>query len=139
MMRPIAVRHIPVLQDMAYLFPPPGRAVQAQRDIMLPYVYERDGKCFLAGCPGFDPCTGHEGVVTRGDVQGWPKSERCLIHVFYNTVFLCSKHHNTELEPSRLYIAKWMIARYGNDWIRWLETLPFKQRPPTVRQILREF
>ena len=140
-MRPTPIRHIPEDQSLLYLFPPPGRTVRAQREILLPYVYNRDGRCWVPGCKGLGVCSAHEGIVTRGDVQGWDKGWRCLIHTVYNSVWLChARHHETDLEPSAMEIAEWMVEQYTRaELVRWLECLPFKQRPAKVREILRRF
>lgn len=131
-----AKRHESSIAFLAHLFPEPGTTVKDQRDRILWFVRARDGACWVKGVVGAGVAYMHEAVVTRGDVQGWPKGWRCLIHVPYNCVILPDAYHNTELEPSRAEVADWMYRRYGEDFVLWLLSLPFRIRPPQVREWL---
>jgi len=125
-------RFIPEDSSLAHLFPAPGADKCAVRVQLGIYLAERDGRCWVPGCAGHTPSPPHEAMITRGNVQGWPKVDgtRVLIFVPLNTLALCSDHHNTALEPKRNDVADWMLDYYGSDVVRWLRSLKFKTRHP---------
>jgi len=70
----------------------------------------------------------HEGIVTKGDVQGWPDSWKFLINNIYNCSYIhrhCHRHGEKEFY--------WHIKcqMFGEDSIkRWYYNLPFKNGVP---------
>lgn len=74
----------------------------------------------------------HEGIISRGDVMGWPKERRVLIHTPYNCVLICADCNlagNGKYPPSREAVFEFKVARYGDDVYRWLRWLPFRVHP----------
>lgn len=70
----------------------------------------------------------HEGVVSRGMVQGWPIKQRLLVHSPLNTIALCKDCH--KYTPDRKVVFDWMIQEYGKELVLWyFENLPFKVNP----------
>lgn len=74
----------------------------------------------------------HEGIVTRGDVQGWSKRRRGLIFCEVNCFLLCRACHTNwgEVFPRE---KAWELSceRYGEEVMReWYEGLPWKIRVP---------
>lgn len=115
-----------------------GFTLQWRNRILVPYIHAREQyKCKT--CYRNSEHV-HEGIITRGDVQGWkPKRRRVLIFHPANTVALCHIHHNTALEPSRLQVFDWSIDYYGKDFVYgWLESIAkeFKILPPILKEVL---
>lgn len=108
--------------------------------ILLPYIGLREWeRCWVEYCTE-KILTPHEGIVTRGDVQGWmPREKRVLIFTPYNCIALCHKHHNTESEPKPTEVFEWMCQVYGKqNVIDWVLSLPFRHyKPSIVKQIER--
>lgn len=72
----------------------------------------------------------HEGIVSRGDVQGWPFEKRGLIFHEYNCFVVCRECH-TEHKLSREDAWKLSCERYGEEAVReWYEGLPWKVGVP---------
>lgn len=72
----------------------------------------------------------HEGIVSKGDVQGWPKKKRGLINHEYNCFVVCRDCHK-EHKLSREDAWKLSCERYGEDAVReWYEGLPWKAGVP---------
>lgn len=72
----------------------------------------------------------HEGLVKKGDVQGWPEEDRSLINHPINCVVLCHVCHMRDGQTAQM--TEWFVEyklRRGwtaEDMIQWLEELPFK-------------
>lgn len=109
-------------------FPYPGAGLNETRAILLwDLMREQKGLCVGCGKPiqSSGPISIHEAIVTRGDVQGWPRSWRVIIHNKYNCILVhqesCHKHGDRE---------KWWeykISVYGEEEMkRWYYSLPFK-------------
>jgi hypothetical protein len=111
------------------MFPDIGASVQEWRNTLQPFIYDRDGPCWVTGCDGHNISYMHE-AIRRGAVMGWPKPWRVIIQNPFNCVILCDLHHETHREPAPEEIADWMLDTYGNDYLLWLESLPFKSRHP---------
>ena len=75
----------------------------------------------------------HHGIVSRRDVQGWPKLRRCLIDVEMNLIPL---HHfpcHMNSPPSREAVWKYQVEFYGRELLeRWYYFLPWKAGPPRL-------
>ena len=106
-------------------------------------LFERD--IFCRGCGDLIQianCHMHEGMISRGDVQGWPRERRHLIFSVYNCTLLCSAC-NTGMEgksaPDRRLIFDEQFAIYGAPMIDWLIALPFKHRPAWLTAKLKSF
>lgn len=89
-------------------------------------LWERGFKC--ESCETRQLLSIHEGIVTRGDVQGWPKPRRLLIFHEYNCFVLCMDCHKNwgEVFPRE---KAWELSceRYGEQAVReWYENLPWK-------------
>jgi hypothetical protein len=113
---------------LAPLFPGIGADLKAHRAALGAYVMARDGQCWAKGCAGHYHSYMHE-AIRRSAAQGWKRPWRILIHTPYNCLMLCDLHHETELEPSVMDVAEWMLAAYGPDYIAWLDSLPFIAHP----------
>ena len=87
----------------------------------------RDTECWVEGCHEM-PTMMHE-AIRRSAVQGWKRRRRVLIQHPYNCICLGPLHHETALEPKMLDIVEWMYLQYGEDYIEWLKSLPFKAHP----------
>lgn len=69
----------------------------------------------------------HEGIVSRGDVAGWPKEKRILIFHEYNCFIVCRDCH--------IFDRQWFwdksCERHGEKEVRkWYEGLPWKLGKP---------
>lgn len=126
---------IPTDPELRRLFPVVGADFVEQCDRVKWYLIDpRDGFCWVemfkqptyAFCVGASVSSKHEGPVRRGDVMGWPKPWRVLIHVPYNCFMLCDEHHGTSYEPGREQFADWLLGYYGDPYVAWLASLPFK-------------
>lgn len=69
----------------------------------------------------------HEALVTKGNVQGWPKPWRIIIVNVYNCVLVhrsCHGHSDSEL------VWKHKCDLFGENEVRkWYDSLPFKKHP----------
>ena len=110
-------------------FPKVGMSVgQWRTDVLIPFIMEREGHiCWVEGCyQNADDV--HEGIITRGDVQGLKLPYRVLAHSPVNCIALCKAHH--KYAPEREVVYHWMCETYGKelvDW--WFLTIPFKINP----------
>jgi len=124
---------------MQEYFPESGSVPQWRTNVLIPFILERDGVCWVEDC-WVSASDVHEGVVTRGDVQGWSgkkKNLRIIIHNPINTIALCKEHH--KYAPSRLEVLTWMVKEYGLWVLDWFEELPFTYSPITgIIQQVRE-
>lgn len=121
---------------MEEFFPVKGSVPQWRKNVLIPLVLERDGVCWVEDCFLY-PSDVHEGIVTRGDVQGWkgPKKKlRIVIHNPINCIALCKEHH--KYAPSRKDVLIWSVKEYGLWVLDWFEELPFKVHP--IRGILQQ-
>lgn len=76
----------------------------------------------------------HEGLVKKGDVQGWDEADRELINATENCVVLCHVCHMEEGQTTEM--TEWFImykTSLGYDLVSWIKSLPFKQLP-SLRQ-----
>lgn len=126
---------IPTDPELRRLFPAVGADFAGHCAAVKAYLLrQRDGWCWVREHkqPTWEKCSPaliahkHEGPIRRSDVQGWPKPWRVIIHNPFNCVILGAAHHSTEHEPSREQIANWMLDYYGDPYVRWLASLPFK-------------
>jgi len=105
------------------------------RQLLKAYLLsDRDFEC--RGCGGDlqDGAHMHEGIFSRGKVEGWPKRWRILIHCELNCVLLCAQC-NMGVPPQPLTIWKEHCDRYGaTTMLEWFDSLPFKQTPAFVNQ-----
>ena len=122
---------------MQEYFPVKGTVSQWRKNVLVPFVLEReDGICWVEDC-WVRASDIHEGIVTRGDVQGWngkKKKLRIVIQCPINCVALCRGHH--KYAPERKEILTWMTKEYGPWVIDWFEALPFKVLP--IRGIITQ-
>lgn len=122
MNRPDPTIYVP--DDLAEWFPSIGDGVQAHRFVLLPFILERDGVCWVTGCKGHRVSYMHE-AIRRSAVMGWRKPLRVIIQNPFNCVMLCDLHHETYRQPAPQEIADWMYDTY-TDYLPWLQSLPFK-------------
>lgn len=117
---------------------PKGSITQWRMKVLIPFVMEREGfMCWVDACY-INASDVHEGVVTRGMVQGWPIKQRLLAHNPLNCVALCKLHH--KIAPSKQEVLDWMIQEYGKDLILWyFRGLPFKQFPRELDESLKRY
>jgi hypothetical protein len=99
-----------------------------RNDILLPFIYEREGwKCWVADCANSAEQV-HEGVISRQDVRGWKAKNKVLIHSPYNCIAVCRAHNVNP--PDRYVVLEWMFEQYGqDDVLEWYLGLPFKAHP----------
>jgi hypothetical protein len=120
-------------------FPKSGTSLpQWRTNVLIPHVIEREGVCWNKDC-WKNVSDVHEGVVTRGDVQGWPNKYRVCVHVPINCVGLCKDCH--KFSPSRKDVLLWAVDEYGLWVLDWFEELPFKHSPIAglITQIRNEY
>ena len=99
-------------------------------------LLDRDLVCRGCGEPFTSIPHMHEGMISRGDVQGWPKDRRVLIFTEYNCILLCRDCNlslNGKWPPSRERIISEQHALYGPPLIDWLRGLPWKVQPAWIR------
>lgn len=73
----------------------------------------------------------HEAIVTRGDVQGWPKRWRSIIFCLGNCVVV-HRHCHGHSDREKTWVYKCSI--YGKEEMqRWYDNLPFKVHPRRFR------
>jgi len=119
---------------MREFFPKAGTSLPKWRtDVLIPHVLEREGVCWVEDC-WKNPSDVHEGVVTRGDVQGWANKYRVQVHVPINCIALCKECH--KYAPSRKEVILWAIEYYGLWVLDWFEALPFTVNP--IRGLIEE-
>lgn len=99
---------------------------QWRTDVLIPHIIERDRVCWVEGC-WKNISDVHEGVLTRGDVQGWPNKYRVCVHVPINCIGLCKDDH--KYAPDRRSVLLWMVNEYGMWVLDWFEKLPFTVNP----------
>jgi len=120
--------------NLEAFFPSVGTHMGAHRATLKLYLHALNKICLL-GCGtkwGNVVPHMHEGVVSRRDVMGWPEPWRVLIHTPYNCTLLCPDCNlglNGKSPPSREKVFAWMLRLHGEDFLRWLESLPFKSHP----------
>ncbi len=72
----------------------------------------------------------HEGIVSRGDVQGWSFEKRGLIFHEYNSFWLCRdchQDHKLSREAAWELSCEW----YGEELVKeWYESLPWRAGVP---------
>lgn len=120
---------------MQEYFPTKGSVPQWRKNVLIPFVLERDTVCWVEGC--FKNVSDvHEGVVSRGDVQGWKLKNRVVIQVPINAIGLCRECH--KYAPSRRDVLQWAIREYGEWVLDWFEALPFKIYPSVIQQVREE-
>ena len=109
-------------------FPKPGQSLPKWRtNVLIPRVIEREnGVCWVEDC-WHNISDVHEGIITRGDVQGWANKYRILIHNPVNCIGLCKDCHR--FYPERRDVLLWMVNEYGLWVLDWYEKLPFKHNP----------
>ena len=95
------------------------------------FSHIRPRVCMICGksFSGFDL---HHGILSRRDVQGWPRLRRCLINVEMNLIPLHSVCH-MDRPPSREAAWEYQMEFYGRDLLdQWYYHLPFKIGPPRL-------
>ena len=102
---------------------------EKRRILKVSLLAERGWRCQVCGArAGITDL--HEGIVSRGDVQGWDLSARLLIYHKYNCFILCRYCHR-EHKLSREDAWRLACSRYGELAVReWYESLPWKAGPP---------
>jgi len=115
------------------LRPPMSGSQSRHRMELKEQLLERDTHCRGCGKPLVQPLIHmHEGLISRGDVQGWPRKMRGQINVELNCVLLCPEcnlGNATHHSPSRERVFSEHLELYGEDVLRWLKSLPFKAHP----------
>ena len=109
-------------------FPEPGEVYSAVKPVLAQSLAivqkQKCPVCDLALNTIIDP---HEGIVTKGDVQGWPKPWRIIIINIYNTVLV---HRDCHRHGLREFFWEYKCELFGEDEIRkWYYSLPFKTFP----------
>jgi len=127
---------------LAPFFPEVGADMAAhRRTLKMDYLVYRDRCC--RGCR--EPFLGrvahmHEGILSKRDVQGWPREWRVLINVPYCCILLC-RDCNLGLAdkhpPPRARVLTEHVHMYGPGVVRWLRSLPFKSHP--LRGLLEQY
>lgn len=93
------------------------------------YTMIRPRICLVCREP-FNVWDMHEGIVTRGDVRGWPMIRQLLIMCALNCIPL---HHTCHIDhpPQRGLVWEVQCEFYGEQPVReWYEELPWKAGPP---------
>lgn len=99
-----------------------------KRELNELYGSGRPRLCLACGKP-FSVFDMHEGIVSRGDVQGWKRNKRHLIMVEVNCIPL---HHDCNINhpPSRQAVWDYQVEYYGDAVRDWYYGLPWKAGPP---------
>lgn len=118
-----------ILPDTVYIpkgFPKPGDSVDYEDSVRF-LIKLQKGLCPVCEGPLRSICDKHEGIVTKGDVQGWPKPWRVIIINPYNCVFVdrsCHKHGMKD------FFWEYKCKLFGEEEIRrWYYSLPFRVFP----------
>lgn len=83
--------------------------------------------CPVCTHPLVEPIDMHEALVSKGDVQGWPKSWKVIIFNIFNCVLI--HRHCHEEWPSREEMWKYKCTLFKEDEIKkWYYSLPFKRK-----------
>lgn len=114
--------------DLAHLFPVEGANLGAHRLKV---------KLYLLGLGlGATDSHLHEGMISRGEVQGWPKPRRVLIMTPINCVLISADENlglSGKYPPAREEVYTEKCAFYGKELVdRWLWSLPFKVPPKWI-------
>lgn len=109
------------------------KAVDIWREALQQHLFKQFGwKCRSCGFDKTNVFDLHEGIVTRGDCQGWLFEYRGLVFHEFNCFNLCRDCHTNwgEVFPRE---KAWELSckRYGEGIVReWYEGLPWKVGPP---------
>jgi hypothetical protein len=91
------------------------------------------GAGYIPVCPRCNsarPTDMHEGLIKKGDVQGWPELDRYLINHQLNCVVICHRCHMEHGQTSEM--TEWFIEHKINHGYTieqitaWIDSLPFK-------------
>ena len=118
-----------IFPDTAYIpegFPNPGDKVDYEESIRKLLKLQKN-LCPVCQKLICGICDRHEGIVTKGDVQGWPKPWRIVIINPYNCVYV---HRDCHQHGLRDFFWKHKCEIFGEDEMRkWYYSLPFKVFP----------
>jgi len=127
---------------LAPFFPEVGADMAEHRCMLkMDYLVHRDRCCRACGEPFLGRVAHmHEGILSRRDVQGWPKEWRVLIMTPFNCI-LINREANLGLDgkspPPRARVLAEHVHMYGPGVVHWLRSLPFKSHP--LRGLLKGY
>jgi len=81
----------------------------------------------------------HEGLIKKGDVQGWPEEDRNLINHPINCVVLCHRCHMSEGQTTQMTVwfveYKLSMGWRVEDMLQWIDELPFKVQTSRIAYV----
>ena len=104
-----------------------SKITEWRKELKRALLIRRDWVSDYSGLSVATDCEMHEGIITRGMVQGlkW----RWMIFTEYNCLLLKHTEHQPQ-PPSKQWCVQWAFSTYGEDIVKeWFYSLPFKVYP----------